>query len=169
MEASTRWWKGSFREFLEPLAKLAQLVAVVIVGIWTYHIYQTTGEGEVNPEVWVSTQTFSYSKDARLLLVRIRQKNVGKIPVSLASDALLLTVKKIPEGFKVGPVDLDKLAPVFHMNAFESYEGGVELNPGAEYEDIAEFVVEPGLYHVEAALALPDDEVVNNVAVLRVE
>jgi hypothetical protein len=168
-EATKRWWKGGFKEFLEPLAKVAQIVAVGIAGFWTYHIYQITGEGEVNPEVWVSAQTFSYSKDARILLVRIRQKNVGKVPVSLDSDALSLTVKKISEGLKVGSVNMDTQAPLFEVNAFKSYEDGVELSPGAEYEDIAEFVVEPGLYHMEASLALPDDDVVNNVAVLRVE
>ncbi|MGB7310922.1 MAG: hypothetical protein WBC67_17820 [Candidatus Acidiferrales bacterium] len=31
----------------------------------------------------------------------------------------------------------------------------MELSPGANMDDVAEFVVEPGLYHIEAVLADP--------------
>src|SRR5882757_4127121 len=153
-EASVRWWKGGFREFLEPLSKVAQLGAVAIAWFWTYHIYQITGAGEVNPELWVSAHTFSYSKDARFLLVSIREKNVGKVPISLKRDALSVTIRGVPETLKYGSVDMHKQKPLIEVQVFKRYGNGVELSPGAKYEDVAEFVVEPRLYHVEATLAL---------------
>jgi hypothetical protein len=78
------------RDSLDPLSKMATIGAVVIAGIWTYHLHQITGEEEINPEIWVSAQTFSYSNDARFLLVRIRRKNVGKVPIDLDAHALSL-------------------------------------------------------------------------------
>jgi hypothetical protein len=62
----------------------------------TFHIRPITGDGEVNPEVWVSTQAFANSKDARLLLASIREKNVGNVTASFDPNALALTVKKVP-------------------------------------------------------------------------
>jgi hypothetical protein len=136
----------------------------------TYHIFDITAAGEINPEVWVSAQTFPYSKDARLLSVRIREKNPGKVRIELEPNALSLTVKKIPDGLKPGYVDIDEQPAVLKQNAlFERYGEGVELEPGVEFEDVAEFVIEPGLYHIEATLALPECETVNSIAVHRVE
>jgi len=122
---------------------VAQIVAVAIAGFWTYHIYQITGEGEVNPEYGVFAQTFSYSRmRARCWYPSARECRQSS--VSLDSDALSLTVKKIPESLKSGPVDMDKEAPMFDVKAFKGYEDGVELNREQRYEDVAEFIVEPG-------------------------
>jgi hypothetical protein len=82
---------------LDPLSKLAQVIAVVVAGIWTFHIQQITGENELNPEVNLSTQPFAYGKDTRLLTVRVREKNVGKVPVTFGANALTLIVKKVPD------------------------------------------------------------------------
>jgi hypothetical protein len=168
-----RRWKLAaqfLREGLDPLSKLATIVAVVIAGIWTYHLHQITGEGDINPEVWVSSQTFPYSEDARLLIVRIRERNVGKVEILLAEDALSLKVKQVPEGLAPGYVDMDKQPVVYEVkNLFSRYKGGVTLSAGTEFEDVTQFVVTPGLYHVEAYLALPDGDSVNDIAVARVE
>jgi hypothetical protein len=155
----------------EPLSKLAQIVAIVIAGFWSYHIYQTTEEGDVNPEVSVSAEAFPYSKDARFMVVRIREKNVGKVPIYLDSKSLSVTIKLVPDALKSGYVDLDRQKPTFETkDLFARYgEDGVELSAGVELEDVAEFVVAPGLYHIEANLDIPDDDSVNAFAVLRVE
>ena len=154
---------------LDVLAKLAQVAAVVIAGIWTLHIHQITGEKEINPEIWVTSQVDAYSQDTRLLLVHIREKNVGKVPVVVGQDALALVVKKIPDGKSIGYIDIDKQPVLFSYAVFKRYDEGVELSPGAEYEDVAQFVVAPGMYHIEATLSLPENETVNGIAIQRVE
>jgi hypothetical protein len=154
---------------LDPLSKLAQVGALIIAGIWTYHLRQITGEEEINPEVWVSAQATAYDQTTRLLLVRVREKNVGKIPVILDPEALKLVVKKIPDGLSPGYIDMDKQPVLFDDALFKKYDDGVELSPGAEYEDVAQLVVAPGLYHIEATLSLPDDDMVDGVTVQRVE
>jgi hypothetical protein len=172
MRLAQRIWetfKHSLRKFaaaLDPLSKVAQVVAVAIAGFWTYHIHQITGEVDINPELWVSAEAFPYTKDARFLLVHIRQKNVGKVPVWLDENALSVTLKRIPDTLGSGYVDIDKQNPVFEK---KGRSGGIHLSPGAEYEDVAEFIVAPGLYHIEAALLLPSHELLNDVAVERVQ
>jgi hypothetical protein len=167
--AAGRVW-SLFTGSLEPLSKLAQVVAVVIAGIWTYHLRESTGEAELNPELWVSAESVAYDHDLRLLIVRIREKNVGKVPISLSADALSLSVKRIPEGLKQGFLDMDKQPPVFNRKRLlKQYEEGDYLGVGAEFEDVAELLVTPGLYHIEGILDLPDRDYVNDVAVVRVE
>jgi hypothetical protein len=161
---------GFLRNGLDPLSKLATIVAVVIAGIWTYHLHQITGESEINPEVSVSTEVFAYSQDARLLTVHVHEKNIGRVPVLLGSDALSLIVKRVPDGLKVGYVDMDKEPPTYEeKDIFKRYTDGVELGASSEFQDVSEFVVRPGLYHIEATLALPDGDTVNDATVQRVE
>lgn len=155
---------------LDPLSKAAQVVAVVIAGIWTFHLHEITGEGEYNPEVWVSTEISAYSKDARLLVVHIREKNVGKVAVELGPKALSLAVKKIPESVSKGFIDMDKQPTVLEVrDLFKRYDRGTYMGPGSEFEDVAQFVVPPGLYNVEATLSLADGDTVNDVAFRKVE
>jgi len=156
---------ATLRDWLDPLSKVATIVAVVIAGIWTYHIHTITGESEGNPELAVSTQMFDYSNDQKILLVRIRERNVGKVPILLDPNALHLTVTRVPNGLKLGYIDIHKQPATYEQRAFLArYDEGDDLEPGAELRDIAEFVVPsgPGLYHIEAALTLPDGDLVND-------
>jgi hypothetical protein len=156
---------------LEPLSKLAQIVAVVIAGLWSYYIYQTTEEGEPNPQVSVSAEAFPYSKDARFVVVRIHQKNIGKIPIYLHSDSLSVRVKRVPEALKSGYEDMDKQESTYETSAVwaRSGAGGIELSAGVELDDMAQFVVEPGLYHIEAYMKIPDYDYVTAFTVIRVQ
>jgi len=170
MDVAKRIWEA-FKRSLEPASKIAQIAAVVIAGYWTYHIHQITGEIQLNPELSVSAQTFPYSKDARLLMVRIRAKNVGKVRIYLVGDdALSVTLTKIPDALVIGYVDIDKQSPVLQKNdLFKRYGGGSWVSPGAESEYVVEFIVAPSLYHIQASLVLPDGTFVDNAAVERVE
>lgn len=158
--------------WLEPLSKLAQVVAVVIAGWWAWHLHETTSEAEEHVEVRVSTEVVNYHKTDQLLVVHIREKNVGKVPVHLKPDALLLTVKKIPESFAIGYIDTDTVVPVLFevRDIFKRYGKEVWLDAGVEFQDVATFVVKPGLYHTEAKIILGEKEDwVNGIAVTRVE
>jgi hypothetical protein len=116
--------------------------------------------------LWVSAESVAYDNDLRLLIVRIREKNVGKVPIELDDHALSLSVKKIPEGRKQGFLDMDKQPPLFDVKHFEE---GDYLSPGVELESVVEYLVVPGLYHLDGNLDLPDGDYVNDIAVVRVE
>ncbi len=154
---------------LDPLSKAAQVGALVIAAVWTYHVRQVTGEDEINPELRVSSQVAAYNQNTRLLSVRVSQKNVGKVPVYADRNGLALVIKRIPDGQAVGYLDMEKQPVLFKNAMFKRYDDGVELSPGAEYEDVSQFVVAPGTYYVEAPLSLPEEEEVNGVVVQRVE
>lgn len=166
-------WKQAGRSFtnaIDPLFKFAQVTAVAIAGFWTYHLHQLTGTEDIDPEVWVSTQAGPYSKDARLLVVRIREKNVGKVPVLVNRDALTLTVKRIPDTLTSGYVKMDGQPTLFEeKQLLRRYGDGLYLSPGTEGEDMAEFVVAPGMYTVEATFLLTDGDTVSHAAFQRVE
>jgi len=152
---------------LDPLSKLAQVIAVVIAGIWTFHIQDITGASELNPEMWVSAQSLAYGKDMRLLTVHVREKNVGKVPVSFGPHALTLVVKKVPDSLPSGYVDIDRQPALFTVKNLLKDE--TYLGVGAEFQDVAEFVVPLGTYDVEASLLLPDGDVVGDVAIQKVD
>jgi hypothetical protein len=147
-----------FLDLLDPLSKLATITAVVIAGIWTYHIHEITGESDDNPQMTLLTQVFAYK---RLLVVRIRDKNVGKVPIPLAKDALTITLKRVPGALKAGRIDINKQQVLYADKSFEE----TDLEPGVEMEDVREFVIPPGLYHIEATLDLPDGDFINDVTV----
>jgi hypothetical protein len=152
---------------LDPLSKLAQVTAVVIAGIWTFHIQEITGADDPNPELWVSTQSLAYGKDMRLLTVHVREKNVGKVPVHFGANALTLIVKKIPDSLPSGYVDVERQPALFTLKNL--LKDDTYLGVGAEFQDVAQFVVPLGTYDVEASLLLSDGDVVGDVAIQRVE
>jgi hypothetical protein len=175
-ERTQRLWQllkhagSSLGKSLDPLSKAAQIVAVVIAGYWTYHIYLITGAEDFAPEVWVSTQAVPYSKDARLLNVHIREKNVGKVPVTIGRDDLTLRVKKVPDSLPSGFVNMDGQPALFEeRHLLRRYDDGLYISPGTEAEDVAQFVVVPGMYTVEANFLLSDGDNVSDIAFQRVD
>lgn len=156
-----RWVWAGFRDLLDPLSKLATIMAVVIAGIWTYHLHEITGESDDNPVITLTTQVFAYNKDGRLLVVHIRDKNVGKVLIPLEKDALKVTVKRVPDSLKPGRVDMGKQPATYVDKSMEE----TDLEAGAEQEDVAEFIVPPGLYHIEAVIDLPDGDFISDVTV----
>jgi hypothetical protein len=155
-----RVWIG-FVGLLDPLSKLATIMAVIIAGIWTYHLHEITGESDDNPEMGLTTQVFSYNSDERLLVVHIRTKNVGKVKIRLRKNALKITVKRVPGMLQAGRIDMDKQRALYVDNS--SVE--TDLEPGVELEDVSEFVIAPGTYHIDATLDLPDGDFINDVTV----
>lgn len=155
---------AGIRDALDPLSKLATILAVVIAAIWTYHIHEITGESDDNPQMTLSTQVLEYNQDERLLVVHVRDKNVGKIPIPLAKDSLTVTVKRIPDTLKPGHVDMGKQPALFVDKSLEE----TDLEPAVEQDDLREFVISPGLYYVEGTLDLPDGDFINDAAVASV-
>jgi hypothetical protein len=164
-------WKralATIASTLDPLSKLAQIAAVVIAGVWAYRAHLLSGEDDLVPEVWVSTQAVAYNQDTRLLVVHIREKNVGKVPLDLKPDSLTLTVKKIPDSLRPGLVKMNG-QPALYQEKHLLEQGGPYLSPGAEQEDVAEIVVTPGMYLIEARFALPDGDFASHAAFQKVD
>jgi hypothetical protein len=112
----------------------------------------------------------AYSQDARLLVVHIREKNVGKVSLLINRDALTLTVKKVPDSLAPGFVKMESQPTLFEeKHLLSRYGEGLEIGPGAEQEDMAEFVVAPGMYVVEASFLLPDGDTAGQIAFQRVD
>ena len=169
MKRSTSHLRETILAWLDGASKVAAIVAVIMAGIWTYYIADITGETELNPEVWVHTQVVPYSRDTRLLVARVNEKNMGKVPVELGPDALVVTVKRVPDSLPTGSIDLDKQPIAYQRTGiFKRYDGGIYLEAGMQLEDLAEFVVPPGLYQIEANLALPDGDIVNDMTIQEV-
>lgn len=153
---------------LDPLSKLAQIIAVAIAGFWSYHIHRITGEADIDPELGVSTQVIAYSQGARLLVVHLREKNVGKVPLDLRPDALTLTVKKVPDSLTPGYVKMGSQPTLFEEKHLWR-DDAPYISPGTEQKDVAAFVVAPGTYTVNASVSLPDGDIVSQVAFQKVD
>lgn len=168
MPTWNRAWAAT-ADALDPLSKLAQIAAVVFAGTWAYRTHVLSGEDDLVPEVWVSTQVAAYSQDARLLIVHIREKNVGKVPLELKPDAMILTVKRVPDSHVPGYISMGTRAALFQEKHLLGGEAGPYISPGAEQEDVAAFVVPPGIYAVEAKFSLSDGDTASHNAFQRVD
>lgn len=161
----------AFQTALDALAKGAQVVAVAIAGLWAYYTYMSTGSAEKMAEVTVSTEVIPYDSDRRLLVAHVRERNVGKVPITFPKDAMHVSLSEIPIHLSPAesPIKLDHL-PVSQEaeGVFRRY-GSVEIDPAVEFEDLVAFVVSPGIYHVEADLDTPDGDFVNGEAIARVQ
>jgi hypothetical protein len=169
MKISQRRLSVAVLRWLDPVSKIATIAAVVMAGIWTYYIADITGETELNPEVLVRTQVIPYSHDTRVLVARVSEENVGWVPVNLDPNALTVTVKRVPATLALGVVDMDKEPITYQRNDILKRYGGEYLEARVKLEDLVSFVVAPGLYQVEATLALPDGDMVNGVALQQVQ
>ena len=115
-----------------------------------------TAETVENINVTVEATSLPYSNTQRFLVVHVRPKNVGKVPVIFKKpDDLRATVKRIPDALGTGSVDIDALPVTVEkkdMLSRPGYGDEYELDPGVDFDEVAAFVVTPGTYHVEASL-----------------
>lgn len=155
---------------LDPLSKVAQILAVAIAGYWTWHLHDITGEADINPQVGVSAEAFENNKETRLLAVHVTEKNVGKVPIHLDGNALTVQIKKIPENVAAGYIDVDKQPVQFEKKDFlKRYEEETEIDAGTEFEEVEYFAVPPGLYRIEATVLLGENDSVNGFATVDVK
>jgi hypothetical protein len=101
------------------------------------------------------------------LLVRVREKNVGKVPVTYGAKALTLVVKRVPDSLAAGYVDMDRQPALFTVKNLLKDE--TILGAGTEFDDVAPFVVPLGTYDIEASLLLSDGDMVGDIAIQKVE
>ena len=142
------------------LLKLLSIIAIVAAGVWAYVQFDITRTAEANVQVNLSTEYHKYSEDARLLLVHIKPKNIGKVVVSPGKKGFVVSIKSIPKNLKMGAVDLEKLPEIYKVDLTKRFPDGYDLEPGVEYDEIVALIVpKNSLYAVKAIFDLDDDEV----------
>lgn len=146
----------------------ASLIALPVAGWWAYHNFSVEDTHETNPNISVSADVLPYDDDRRLLVVHVRPKNAGKVPIELDGGKkgdIDVEVKVLPPKLPNGHLDPDKLPVKFPAsNIVSGYKGGYVMEPGIDYDEIETFVVPKGAtYIVRAEMDHydedPDDEV----------
>jgi hypothetical protein len=163
--------RANIASWSQAISTIVQVIAVCIAGYWTYHLHVVTGETDENVNVSVEATSLPYySKAQRLLIVHMRPKNVGKVPVTYnKNDDARVVVKLIPDDHPAGAVDMDKLPVAYEKkDLFGRYGDEYEIDPGIEYDEVITFVVPPGTYHVEGVIGQAD-ETIGDQAVIRIE
>ncbi|MGG1944692.1 hypothetical protein AB1286_07775 [Trinickia sp. NRRL B-1857] len=144
------------------------LIALPVGAYWVVHNFSVEDTHEANPNISVTADVMPYDGDRRLLLVHVRPKNAGKVPIELDGGKegdIKITVGELPATLPDGPVDADKLPVQFSVpNFVERYSGGYVMEPGIAYDELVPFVVPKGrTYFVRAEMThyddSPDDEV----------
>ena len=133
-----------FKDWGDALLKWASIVAIFIAGWWTLHLFNISDTDASNIEIQISTETKPYSEENRLMIVDVKPKNIGKIPVEAGKKGFVLTIRSIPQKLAIGYVDESKL-PIFHrINISAPNDGGYLLEPGVEYDEVHAFIVPKG-------------------------
>jgi hypothetical protein len=160
------------KDGLDVIFKIASIVAVLAGGWWTWHIYSLSDAGYSAVEVAVTAESVHYGKDTRLLIIHVKPRNVGKVPINAGKDGLVLTVRKIANDLPSGHVK-DDMPPLFHGDIVKEYDG-YELEPGVGYDEVHSFVVEKGyaysLYaYLDLGIEKGSSTEVSGAAVVRVD
>lgn len=155
----------------------ASLVAIPVGGWWVYSNFSAEDTHEPNPNITVSAEVLPYDDTRRLLLVHVKPRNPGKVPVTLYGGKkgdIDVLVKTFPAGLAGGRVDQDKLPTAFKaQNIVSKYQGGYVMEPGIDYDEIEAFIVPKGTYLVYVEMdhfdGDPDDIEVDASAVVKVD
>ncbi|MGP8439943.1 hypothetical protein ACT2FY_32250 [Paraburkholderia fungorum] len=148
-------------------------MAIPIGGWWVYSNFTAEDTHEANPNITVSAEVQPYDDTRRLLVVHVKPKNLGKVPIELHGGNkgdIDVLVKTFPAGLANGRVDQDKLPVAFKaLGIISKYSGGYVMEPGIDYDEIQTFIVPKGAtYLVYTDMDYfdsghPDDEVDDSV------
>jgi hypothetical protein len=151
------------KEWGSALLPWVTIASLFIGGWWAYHNFSITDTAEWNPEIRVSADVLPYDSNSSLLVVHVKPKNIGKVPIELQGGVkdgdISVTVSSIPSKQGLGRINETELMKVDEIKSFVNELGGdYILEPGVEYDDLKFFVVSKDrLYFVSAQLNLPYD------------
>jgi hypothetical protein len=167
-------WLSENSENIDSLTKIVgaavQVAAAIVGGIWFLRSRKKGRKDIYNNVVTLAAEFFPYSVSHRLLVVHMRLKNVGEVAIFYRQpdDVLQINVKRIPGDLPAGMIELDKLPVALVDNGIlVRNDNSYELDPGAELEETAAFIVEPGTYFVEGE-AWKHDEVIGGEAIVKI-
>lgn len=170
------------KDWGDVLLKCMTIIAIPVGGWWAYYNFSITDTAELNPVISVSADVLPYDAQNALLVVHLKPKNVGKVPVELAGGKIggdiSLTIRVLTSGIKAGRVEEGKLPKQAALDSLVAENSGdYIIEPSVEYDDVRAFVVPKGkTYFVNAELTLPnkggkpdDEESVDSSVVVEVK
>ncbi len=137
------------------------IVSIFVGGWWAYHNFSITDTAEWNPEIRISVEVLPYDSNSSLLVVHVKPKNIGKVPIALyggdKGGDISVEVSSIPSKHDTGRINESELTKVEEIKSLvENNNGEYSLEPGVEYDDLQYFVVPKGrLYVINAQLEWP--------------
>lgn len=150
--------------------KAVSVLAIIAGGSWAYYKFRLTDTTASNIQLTVSTEVLQYTEDYRLLLIHVKPKNIGKVPVTPGKDGLIVSIYKFPSDRKPGPVGLDSLPAIHKTDVLKKFTDGYELEPGVEYDEVEALIVPKGtIFMAKAVMDLGDKTEVDHVNFVRVE
>jgi hypothetical protein len=154
------------KEWGSALLPWVTIVSILVGGWWAYHNFSITDTAEWNPEIRVSTDVLPYDSNSSLLIVHVKPKNIGNVPIELHGGVkggdISVRVLLMPTKHGLGRIDQSQLTKVENIdevkNFVKEFGGEYTLEPGVEYDDLLYFVVpKDRLYVVCAKLNLPQE------------
>lgn len=144
------------KEWGSALLPWVTIISIPIGGWWAYHNFSITDTAEWNPEIRVSADVLPYDSNSSLLVVHVKPKNIGKVPIELQGGVkggdISLTVSLIPSKHILGRVNEAELTKVDEIKSFvKELRGDYALEPGVEYDDLKYFVVSKDKLYVVSA------------------
>ncbi|MEM5316530.1 hypothetical protein [Paraburkholderia sp. JHI869] len=156
-----KWW-------VEFALTCTSLIAIPVGGWWAYHNFTVEDTHEANPNVTVTAEVQPFNESSRLLVVHVKPKNVGKIPIELDGGKkgdISVDVRVLPSKLPDGLVKVDALPIKYRAaNIVSKFKGGYVMEPGIDYDEVQMFVVpKDATYIVRTEMDNydqdPDDEV----------
>jgi hypothetical protein len=130
--------------WLEFALTCCSLIAIPVAGWWAYNNFTNEDTDEASPNITVSAEVLPYDADRRLLVVHVKPKNAGRVPVELDGGAkgdIDVFVKTFPAGLDSGRVNQDKLPVAFSARNIVSKYKGYDMEPGIDYDEVETFIV----------------------------
>lgn len=159
-------WMTIAKDLADLVLKVLSSIAIVVAGIWALYQYFGTDSDASNIQLTVTSEVKPYGEGQRLLVLHVRPKNIGKVPVTPGKAGLMIATRQIPLGLS-GVVDIGKQPISFRTNLLSHYPDGYLMEPGIEYDEVLALVVPKGaVIAAEAELDLGDGDMVNQIHVV---
>lgn len=157
------------KDWADIVLKVISVIAIIVGGIWAYFQFAVTAATDSNIELAIKTEVIHYSENDRLLLIHVRPKNIGKVPVS--PDHFTVSMRDLPLNLKPGKIDLDNLNESYSTSILDKYKDGYDLEPGVTYDEVwAVIVPKDTMYAIRAEIDFDNNEnEIDQTAVVKVE
>lgn len=156
------------------ILKIASIIAIVIGGWWTYHVFGVTAVEDSNLTLSISTDTIGYQGNLKLLVIHARPKNLGKTPIEIGgkkAGGFHVTIKELPKNIQDGQLlEAEKLSVlVKDVDILRHYHDGYIIEPEGIYDEVEAIPLHKGLYLLEAVFDLDREDYVNAYSIVEVK
>jgi hypothetical protein len=115
-------------------------IAILIGAIWAIYTFVAQREAVWNLEMTLATETLTYIRNLRLLILRVGLANKGKRKIIAGKNGLVLNIMRLPTTFRelellprIGANVAGATTVVKDFNMLGHYTEYYQLEPGAKY------------------------------------